>query len=49
VVEEFRNFAADSLFVEANKLKLQNINALDALYINGQETGLLISRNLQRR
>jgi hypothetical protein len=26
VVEEFRNFAADSLFVEANKLKLQNIN-----------------------
>jgi hypothetical protein len=26
VVEEFRNFAADSLFVEANKLKLQNRN-----------------------
>jgi hypothetical protein len=26
VVEEFRNFTADSLFVEANKLKLQNRN-----------------------
>jgi hypothetical protein len=26
VDEEFRNFAADSLFVEANKPKLQNRN-----------------------